>query len=164
MNFLYNINQYFAALLVNYLNLITERSSCSEMFCKKDVLRVTTKTANHPKPPETIRNHSKPSETTQNFLQPTTNYLELAIISLKQPDTPNSQKLSAFGQFYHIKFWNYTQQSSLNRWRRMNILILIFNVTADIIIVFTTKALGNNSLNNLLCKFMRIVRQEALFW
>ena len=125
MNFLYNINQYFAALLINYLNLITERSSCSEMFCKKDVLRVTTKTPNHPRPPETIRNHPeplettrnhpKPSETTQNFLQPTTNCLELATISLKQPDTPNSQELSAFGQFYHIKFWNYTQQSSLNR-------------------------------------------------
>ena len=135
------------------------------MFCKKDVLRVTTKTANHPKPPETIRNHPeplettrnhpKPSETTQNFLQPTTNYLELAIISLKQPDTPNNQPLSAFGQFYHLKFWNYTQQSSLNRWRTMNILILIFNVIVDIIVVIiTTETLGNNSLNNLLCKSM----------
>ena len=62
---------------------------------------VTNKTANHPKPPET----------TQNFLQPTTNYLELAIISLKQPDTPNNQPLSAFGQFYHLKFWNYTHQT-----------------------------------------------------
>ena len=61
---------------------------------------VTTKTANHP----------KPSEITHSFLQPTTNYLELAIISLKQPDTPNNQPLSAFGQFYHIKFWNYSQQ------------------------------------------------------
>ena len=39
MNFLCNINQSFADLLKNYLNLIKERSSCSEVFCKKDVLR-----------------------------------------------------------------------------------------------------------------------------
>ena len=37
----------------------------------------------------------------------------------------------------------------------MNILILIFNVIVDIIIVIiTTETLGNNSLNNLLCKSM----------
>ena len=68
---------------------------------------VTTKTANHPKPPETTenhaklpettRNHQKPSTTTQNFLQPTTDYSELAIISLKPPETPNNQPLNAFG-------------------------------------------------------------------
>ena len=34
MNFLCNINQSFADLLINYLNLIKERSSCFEMFCK----------------------------------------------------------------------------------------------------------------------------------
>ena len=39
MNFLCNINQSFADLLINYLNLIKERGSCSEVFCKKDVLR-----------------------------------------------------------------------------------------------------------------------------
>ena len=39
MNFLCNINQSFADLLINYLNLIKERSSCLEVFCKKAVLR-----------------------------------------------------------------------------------------------------------------------------
>ena len=39
MNFLCNINQSFADLLINYLNLIKERSNCSEVFCKKGVLR-----------------------------------------------------------------------------------------------------------------------------
>ena len=38
MNFLCNINQSFADLLINYLNLIKEKSSCSEVFCKKGVL------------------------------------------------------------------------------------------------------------------------------
>ena len=37
MNFLCNINQYFAELLINYLSLIKERSSCSEVLCKKGV-------------------------------------------------------------------------------------------------------------------------------
>ena len=36
----------------------------------------------------------------------------------------------------------------------MNILIFIFTVIADIIIIITTKTLGNNSINNLLCKSM----------
>ena len=35
----------------------------------------------------------------------------------------------------------------------MNILIFIFTVIADIIIV-TTETLGNNSIKDLLCKFM----------
>ena len=39
MNFLCNITQSFADLLINSLNLIKERSSCSEVFCKRDVLR-----------------------------------------------------------------------------------------------------------------------------
>ena len=39
MNILCNINQFFADLLINYLNLIKERSYCSEVFCKKGVLR-----------------------------------------------------------------------------------------------------------------------------
>ena len=39
MNFLCNINQSFADLLINYLNLIKERSSCSGVFCKNGVLR-----------------------------------------------------------------------------------------------------------------------------
>ena len=39
MNFLCTINQSSDNLLINYLNLIKERSSCSEMFCKKVVLR-----------------------------------------------------------------------------------------------------------------------------
>ena len=39
MSFLCNINQSLAELLINYLNLIKERSSCSEVFCKKSVLR-----------------------------------------------------------------------------------------------------------------------------
>ena len=39
MNFLCNINQSFTDALINYLNLIKERSSCSEVFCKKGVLR-----------------------------------------------------------------------------------------------------------------------------
>ena len=43
----------------------------------------------------------------------------------------------------------------------MNILIFIFTVIADIIIIIiiiiiivTTETLGNNSINDLLCKFM----------
>ena len=43
MNFLRNINQSFADLLINYLNLIKERSSCSEVFCKKGVLANSAK-------------------------------------------------------------------------------------------------------------------------
>ena len=39
MNFLCNINQSFTDVLINYLNLIKERSSCSEVFCKKGFLR-----------------------------------------------------------------------------------------------------------------------------
>ena len=39
MDFLCNINQFFAGLLINYLNLIKERSSCSEVFYEKVVLR-----------------------------------------------------------------------------------------------------------------------------
>ena len=39
MNFLCNINQSFADLLINYLNLIKERNSCSEVFCKKGVIK-----------------------------------------------------------------------------------------------------------------------------
>ena len=39
MNFLCNINQSFADLLINSVNLIKERRSCSEVFCKKGVLR-----------------------------------------------------------------------------------------------------------------------------
>ena len=39
MNVLCNINQPFADLLINYPNLIKERSSCLEMFCKTGVLR-----------------------------------------------------------------------------------------------------------------------------
>ena len=39
MNLLCNINQSFADLLINYLNLTKERSSCSEVFCEKGVLR-----------------------------------------------------------------------------------------------------------------------------
>ena len=39
MNSLCNINKSFADLLINYLNLIKERSSCSEVFCRKGVLR-----------------------------------------------------------------------------------------------------------------------------
>ena len=53
---------------------------------------VTTKTANHP----------KPSETTQNVLQPITNYPELAMISFKPAETPNSQSLNAFGMHFII--------------------------------------------------------------
>ena len=49
---------------------------------------VTTKTENHTKPSETTRNHPKTSKTAENFLKPTTNYPELAIISLKPPETP----------------------------------------------------------------------------
>ena len=37
-NFLCNINQSFADLLINYQNLIKERTSCSDVFCKKGVL------------------------------------------------------------------------------------------------------------------------------
>ena len=40
MNFLCNINQSFADLLMNYLNLIKERSNCSEVLRKKGVLRM----------------------------------------------------------------------------------------------------------------------------
>ena len=36
----------------------------------------------------------------------------------------------------------------------MNILIFIFTVIADIIIIITTKTLGNNSMNNLLFQSM----------
>ena len=43
MNFLCDINQSFADLLINYLNLIKERSSCLEVFCKKVVLENFTK-------------------------------------------------------------------------------------------------------------------------
>ena len=39
MDFLCNISHSFADLLINYLNLIKGRSSCSEVFCKKGVLR-----------------------------------------------------------------------------------------------------------------------------
>ena len=39
MSFLCDINQSFADLLINYLNLMKERSSYSEVFCKKGVLR-----------------------------------------------------------------------------------------------------------------------------
>ena len=39
MNFLCNISQSFADLLINYLNLIKERGSCSEVLCEKGVLR-----------------------------------------------------------------------------------------------------------------------------
>ena len=67
-------------------------------------LQATEGNYSNSKPLETIRNqlettenHPKPSATTQNFLQPTTNYPELAIISLKPPETPNSQPLNAFG-------------------------------------------------------------------
>ena len=38
MNFLGNINQSFADLLINYLNLIKKNSSCSDEFCKKGIL------------------------------------------------------------------------------------------------------------------------------
>ena len=65
-------------------------------FLRNYFLMVTTKTANHPKSPETTRSHPKPSETSKNFLQPTTNYPGLAIISLKPPETPNNQPLNAF--------------------------------------------------------------------
>ena len=53
---------------------------------------VTNKTANHP----------KPSKNTQNVLQPTTNYPELAMISLKPAETPSSQSLNAFGMHFII--------------------------------------------------------------
>ena len=46
MNVLRNINQSFADLLTNYLNLIKERSSCSEALCKKGVLRNFAKLLN----------------------------------------------------------------------------------------------------------------------
>ena len=39
MNFLCKVNQSSDDLLINYLNLIKERSSCLEVFCKKVVLR-----------------------------------------------------------------------------------------------------------------------------
>ena len=39
MNFFCNINQSFSDLLINYLNLIKERSSCLEVLFKKDVFR-----------------------------------------------------------------------------------------------------------------------------
>ena len=39
MNFLCNINQPSADLLISYLNIIKERGRCSEVFCKKGVLR-----------------------------------------------------------------------------------------------------------------------------
>ena len=39
MNFLWDINQFFADLLINYLNLIKERSSCPGMFCSKGVFQ-----------------------------------------------------------------------------------------------------------------------------
>ena len=147
-----------------YLNL---RYFIEKIFIKSKHTGVTTKTANqmkpskttrnHPKPSETTRNHTKLSETTQTFLQPTSNYPKLPIISLKPPETPNNHPLNAFGQFYHLKFWNHTQQASLNCWRTMNILIFIFTVIADIIIIIiiiTTELSGNNSINNLLHKSM----------
>ena len=37
---------------------------------KENIKNVTTKTTNHPKPPETIRNHPKPSKTIQNHPKP----------------------------------------------------------------------------------------------
>ena len=43
MKFLFNINQSFADLLMNYMNLIKERRSCSEVFCKKCVFRTFAK-------------------------------------------------------------------------------------------------------------------------
>ena len=43
MNFLCNTNQCFADLLINYLNLLNERSSCLVMFCRKGVLRNSAK-------------------------------------------------------------------------------------------------------------------------
>ena len=39
MNFLCNTNQSFADLIINYLSLIKERSSCPEVFCKEGILR-----------------------------------------------------------------------------------------------------------------------------
>ena len=39
MNFLCNINRSFLDLVINYLNLRKERSSCSDVFCKKGVPR-----------------------------------------------------------------------------------------------------------------------------
>ena len=43
MNFLCNINQSFAGLLINYLKLRKGRSSCLEMFYEKSVLRKLSK-------------------------------------------------------------------------------------------------------------------------
>ena len=43
MNFSCNINQSFTDLLINYLTLIKERNSCSEVLCKKGVLRHVAK-------------------------------------------------------------------------------------------------------------------------
>ena len=43
MDFLCNTSHSFADLVINYLNLIKERSSCLEEFCKKGVLRSFTK-------------------------------------------------------------------------------------------------------------------------
>ena len=61
-----------------------------EIIFIKVLLKTVSSTGNYynSKPPETIRNHPKLSETTQNFFQTTTNYLELAIISLIPPETP----------------------------------------------------------------------------
>ena len=87
-------------------------------------------TRKHPKLSKTIWNHPK-------FLATNQKLPGLAIISLKPPETSNNQPQNAFGWFHHLKLWNYTQQSSLNRWRTMNILIFIFTVIADMIIIIT---------------------------
>ena len=84
-------------------------------------------------------------------------------MSFKLPETLNNQPLNAFGYFFHLKFWNHTQQSSLNCWKRMNILVFIFTVITNIIII-TTESLGNISINNLLCKSMPIYINNTLKW
>ena len=86
-------------------------------------------------------NHPKPSENNRNFLQPTTNYPILAIMSLRLPETLNNQPLDAFGCFFHLKFWNHTQQSSLNWWKRMNILVFIFTVITNVITIYINNTL-----------------------
>ena len=76
----YCSNKHYSQIRVMYDNITTIIS----------YYMVTTKTANHPKPLETIPNHSKPSETIQNHPKPPEtiqNHPKPPKISCNQPET-----------------------------------------------------------------------------
>ena len=127
---------------------------------------VTAKTANHLKPSETIRNHPKPSKTNQHYPKPsktTQNFFatgqKLPRINYNHPQTTrNPQQPSTRCIWLILPSVTYTTLNNLSQiaeeqWIFLFSFLLLLPILL-LLLLLLLQTLGNNIINNLLCKSM----------